>query len=144
MKKSRTITEITSRDQRLAQLTRQAMALGEMDKRFRAMLPPAVAAGCNAVRISEGELLLFACNGLIAARLRMLATDLLPRLAKHGYPADRVRVQVRPAFTLPAKPKTFAISPLALEKIAQAASESVHHPVVQEALARLLANHRNR
>ncbi|TDR80390.1 DciA family protein [Paludibacterium purpuratum] len=139
--KSRTPYQIASRDRMLAQLTEQARALMKMDRQFRKLLPEAVAACCHAVRIEDGELLLFADNGLIAARLRMIAPGLLPRMATLGYPATRVKVRVNPR-TPPAKrEKRLKISESALDGIEQAAT-TVTNPLVADALARLIAHHR--
>lgn len=141
--KSRTPFQIVSTDSALARLTEQARALMKMDRQFRRLLPEAVAACCQAVRVEEGELLLYADNGLIAARLRMLAPGLLPRLAALGYPVDRVRIRVNPRFAPPAREKKLKIGASALDGIERAAAESVRHPNVAAALARLIAHHRS-
>ncbi|BEV72462.1 MULTISPECIES: DciA family protein [unclassified Paludibacterium] len=140
--RSRTPYQIASHDRTLAQLTEQARALLKLDRAFRKMLPPAVAASCRAVRIEDGELLLFADNGLIAARLRMLAPGLLPQLAALGYPADRVKVRVNLQIAPPVREKKLVIGESALDAIEQAAAQAVKHPLVAEALARLIAHHR--
>ncbi|MBV8048937.1 MAG: DUF721 domain-containing protein [Paludibacterium sp.] len=139
--KSRTPYQIASRDPRLTQLTAEARALLKMDKQFRRLLPDAVAAGCQAVRIEGGELLLFADNGLIAARLRLIAPGLLPRLAALGYPADRVKVRVSPRLPPVKRQKQSNISEKALDGI-EAAADTVKDPLVADALAKLIAHHR--
>jgi hypothetical protein len=139
--KSRTPYQIASGDRQLAQLTQQARALLKMDRQFRKLLPDAVAAGCRAVRIDAGELLLYADNGLIAARLRMIAPGLLPRMAALGYRADSVRVRVSPRLPPSKREKRLIISESALDGIESAAT-TVKNEVVAEALARLIAHHR--
>lgn len=140
--RSRTINDITKQDNTLARLTAQAHALLKMDRQFRKMLPEPVAAACHAVRIEDGELLVFADNGLIAARLRMLAPGLLPRLAALGYPATRVRVRVNLQVSPAPRVKTHAISEGALDAIEETAAQTITNPVVADALARLISHHR--
>jgi hypothetical protein len=142
MMKSRTPYQIVNADSSLARLTEEARALMRMDRQFRKLLPETVAAACQAVRIEGGELLIFADNGLIAARLRMLAPGVLPRLAALGYPAERARIRVKPRFAPPKRDKQFNIGARALDDIERATAESVRHPQVAAALARLVAHHR--
>jgi hypothetical protein len=140
--KSRTPYQIVSADSSLARLTEQARALIKMDRQFRKMLPEAVAACCQAVRIEAGELLIFADNGLIAARLRMLAPGLVPRLAALGYPVDRCRVRVSPRFAPPRREKRLKIEESALDGIERAAAQGIRNPQVAAALARFIAHRR--
>lgn len=140
--RSRTIHDITQQDNTLARLTAQAHALLKMDRQFRKMLPETVAAACHAVRIEDGELLIFAENGLIAARLRMIAPGLLPQLAALGYPATRVRIKVELHVAPPPREKRLKISQSALDGIESAAAECIKNPLISEALARLIAHHR--
>ena len=142
--KSRTPYQIVNADSALARLTEQARALIKMDRQFRRLLPEAVAASCQAVRIEAGELLIFADNGLIAARLRMLAPGVVPRLAALGYPVERARVRVNPRHAPPAREKRLKIGESALDGIERATAEGVRHPQVAAALARLVAHHRRR
>jgi hypothetical protein len=114
----------------------------KMDQAFRKMLPQAVGACCHAVRIQDGELLLFADNGLIAARLRMIAPGLLPRMVALGYPATRTRIKVKLSIAPAARVKRLKFSQSALDGIEQAAAESISNPLLREALARLIAHHR--
>jgi len=113
-----------------------------MDLQFRKMLPQAVAACCHAVRIADDELLIFADNGLVAARLRMIAPGLLPRMAALGYVASKVRIKVNLRIIPPAREKRLNLSQSALDSIEQAAAVSIKNPMLSEALARLIAHHR--
>lgn len=139
---TRTCYDIARRDTALARLTARAQQLLQLDRQFRKLLPPALAAGCHAVRIEGGELLIFADNGLIAARLRILAPGLLPRLAERGYPATSVKVRVMLRLETPPREKRLTISASALDRIEEAAA-SVRDPGIGAALARLIAHHRD-
>lgn len=141
--KSRTIHDITQQDSNLARLTAQAHALLKMDRLFKKMLPDAVAACCHAVRIEENELLIFADNGLVAARLRMIAPGLLPKMAALGYPATKLRIKVDLQIPVVPRVKQLKISQSALDGIEQAAAQSIRNPLIAEALARLISHHRS-
>ena len=138
----RTIAGVTRQDSTLSRLTAQANALIKMDRQFKKMLPDVVAASCQAVRIEDGELLIFADNGLIAARLRMIAPGLLPQLSALGYPASRVKVRVRVHVKPPVRERRLNIGESALDGIEQAAEQCISNPMVREALAKLIAHHR--
>jgi hypothetical protein len=140
--RSRTIHDITQQDSNLARLTAQARALLKLDQQFRKMLPDAVAAACHAVRIEQEELLIFADNGLIAARLRMIAPGLLPKLGALGYHASKVRIKVALYVAPPPRTKRLKISASALDCIERAAEQSISNPLITEALARLIARQR--
>jgi hypothetical protein len=55
---------------------------------------PQLAEACRAVRIRDGELVVFANNGIVAARLRMMGNSLLAPLEARGYSASKVRIKV--------------------------------------------------
>jgi hypothetical protein len=142
--KSRTIYHITQQDSTLARLSAQAHALLKMDRQFKKLLPEAVAACCYAVRIEDGELLIFADNGLVAARLRMIAPGLLPRLAALGYPATKLKIKVNLHVAVAPRQKRLKISQSALDGIESAAASSIHNPLISDALALLIAHHREK
>lgn len=134
--------DIARQDSRLSQLANEARALMALDTVFRRLLPAPLSDYCRAVRIRDGELVVYADNGVVAARLKLIGPGLLPALTDRGYPASRIRVKVDIRFKPPVKPvKTLALSPAALECIEDAAA-SVANPLVSGALARLLAHHR--
>lgn len=139
----RTPSDISRQDSLLSRLTAAAGALAALDDAFQKLLPPQIAGRCRAIRIRDGELVLFADNGMVAARLRMVASGLLPQLARQGHVAGRVHIRVQPAYRVPVKPKTIAISQNALDGMADAA-RSVAQPEVRAALERLIAHHRQR
>jgi hypothetical protein len=134
--------DIARQDSRLSRLASEAKALMALDATFRRLLPTPLADYCRAVRIRDGELVVYADNGVVAARLKMIGPGLLPALTDRGYPASKIRVKVDIRFKPPTKPvKTLAISPAALDRIEEAAA-SVSNPLVSAALSRLLAHHR--
>ncbi|OBU87730.1 DUF721 domain-containing protein [Chromobacterium subtsugae] len=137
----RPLQDITRQDSHLARLTAAANELMALDRAFKKLIPEAMAEACRAVRIRDDELVLYADNGIVAARLRMSAPGLLPQLARQGYPAAKVKVKVMLKLARRKKTKTLAISENALDGMEQAA-ESIDNPVVRQALARLIAHQR--
>ncbi|MEO2216854.1 DciA family protein [Chromobacterium vaccinii] len=137
----RPLNDITRQDQTLARLSAAAHELMALDRAFKKLIPPAMGEACRAVRIRDDELVIHADNGIVAARLRMTAPGLLPQLAQQGYPASKVRVKVALQLVRVKKPKTLAISETALDGM-EAAADSIGHPEVRRALARLIAHQR--
>jgi hypothetical protein len=140
MRASRTPADIVRKDSQLARLTEQAQALMALDRHFKKLAPAHLAEHCRAVRIRDGELVLFADNGAVAARLRLMAPGLLPALAKAGYVARTVRVRVvLPSLT----PPRYNRLTVGAEGIAalESAAESLSDPALAAALRRF-ARHR--
>lgn len=137
----RRFNDITRQDSTLARLTAEAQQLMALGRAFHALLPAALAEHCRAVRIRDDELVVFADNGTVAARLRLIGPGLLPQLARQGFVARQLRVKVAINLPKPVKEKTLNISEAALDGMEQAAS-SVSNPLVSQALARLIAHHR--
>ncbi|RMD01790.1 DUF721 domain-containing protein [Aquitalea palustris] len=140
----RQFQDIARTDSTLSQLTREANALMALDQAFRSQLPPQLAEACRAVRIRDGELVVFAHNGIVAARLRMMGNSLLAPLESRGYSASKIRIKVDIHLNPPPPPpKRIGISQQALEEI-EAGAQQVSNPLVSAALARLIAHHRQR
>jgi hypothetical protein len=139
----RQFEDIARGDSTLRQLTREANALMALDQVFRSQ-PPQLAEACRAVRIRDGELVVFANNGIVAARLRMMGNSLLAPLEARGYSASKVRIKVDIHLTPPPPPpKRIGISQQALAEI-EAGAQQVSNPLVSAALARLIAHHKSR
>lgn len=139
-----TFREFIRRDSTLSRLAVEARALLALDEAWQALLPGALAGRCQAVRIRDDELLLYAESGMVAARLRLVTPGLLPALAGKGYPATRFRIRVALIHPPPPPGKAIMISPAALDKIEAATETAVRHPLVRDALVRLIRHHRNR
>ncbi|MDF0604653.1 DUF721 domain-containing protein [Neisseriaceae bacterium TC5R-5] len=138
----RHFSDIANSDHLLKQLSAQAHQLLALDKAFQALLPDTLNHACQAVRIREGELVVYAHNGIVAARLRMMAHGLLPSLARQGYIASKVRIKVDLQLATKAPPpKNLHISTQALDAMEQAA-QSISQPLVSAALAKLIARQR--
>lgn len=138
----RSISDIASQDSVLARLMADALALLALDACFKKMLPPALLPVSQVVRIREGELLLYADNGAVATRLRMLAPQLLPQLQALRADIMRLVIKVHPRVDPPLKSKERGMSAAALESFAQAA-KTIRQPMVNAALVRLLEHHRD-
>jgi len=140
----RQFQDIARGDSTLRQLTREANALMALDQAFRSQLPAALAEACRAVRIRDDELVVFANNGIVAARLRMMGNSLLAPLEARGYSASKIRIKVDIHLTPPPPaPKRIGLSQQAVAEI-EAGAQQISHPLVSAALARLIAHHRQR
>ncbi|MCL6263417.1 DciA family protein [Craterilacuibacter sp. RT1T] len=127
----------------LSRLTAEAGALLALDAAFQKLLPAELAGQCRAVRIREEELVLFADNGMVGARLRMLATSLLPTLARQGYIAQRARVRIEPQYRTIVQPKALHIGEQGIAALEQAA-QSLPHQGLAQALAQLARHQKAR
>ncbi|MGL6071550.1 DciA family protein [Craterilacuibacter sp.] len=127
----------------LSRLTAEAGALLALDAAFQKLLPAELAGQCRAVRIRDEELVLFADNGMVGARLRMLGNSLLPALARQGYIAQRSRVRIAPQYHTVVQPKTLHIGAQGIAAIEQAA-QTLDHPDLARALARLALHQKQR
>ena len=125
----------------LARLAAIAGEVRALDDAFQQQLPAAIAGQCHAVRIRDGELVVFADHGVAAARLRMLGDGLLAALAARGFAASRMRVRVAPRVRPPAREKTIAVGAAGVAAL-QAASEQVDDAALARALSRMSAHHR--
>lgn len=138
---SQLFSHFGKKDQQLADLTAAAQAILTLDRAFKRLLPGRLAEQCQVACVRAGELVVFAHNSTVAARLRLLGNSVVAPLARQGYPLSTLRVKVLP--TPPRKPrqKSFALSDAGIDAFARAADE-VRNPVVKDALKRLLRHHK--
>jgi len=140
MRASRTPADIVRKDDQLSRLTEQARALMALDRQFKKLAPANLAEHCRAVRIRDGELVLFADNGAVAARLRLMAPGWLPALAKAGYVARTVRVRVVLPSLTPPRYNRLTVGAAGIDALEHAA-DAVSDPALAAALRRF-ARHR--
>lgn len=133
MQSAHTIVE----DSRLSQLISTAQSYQALDAWLKRELPPRLANTCQVICVREGELVVFADNGAVAAKLRALEGDIVARAAKQGMPLRRVRIRVQINLVPLKKPKNLAIGAGGIASLTQAAS-TVNDPNLAAALARLV------
>jgi hypothetical protein len=142
MRASRTPADIVRKDSQLARLTEQAQALMALDRQFKKLVPANLGEHCRAVLIREGELVLFADNGAVAARLRLMAPGFLPALAKTGHVARSVRVRVVLPSITPLRYNRLTVGAEGIAAL-ESAAENISDPGLAAALKRF-ARHRRR
>lgn len=94
---TRKLTTVLEADATLSALLKQTAALRRLDQDFRRLVPAALAAASRVQSAEGSELVLRADHGAAAAKLKLLAPNLLMQLQGRGwhFTAIRVRVQVR-------------------------------------------------
>lgn len=127
-------------DNQLASLTNAAQAILTLDAAFRRLLPGKLGEFCQVACVRGGELVVFAHNSTVAARLRLLGQSLVAPLARQGYPVTTLKVKVLPTPPKPPRQKSFHLSDAGVAAFAQAAGE-IRQPEVKQALQRLLRHH---
>lgn len=135
---SKHLSSFTRGDSRLASLTDRAHAILQLDKAFKRILPGTLGSFCQVACVREGELVVYAHNGTVAARLRLLGNSLLQPLLKQGYPLKSVRIKVMPVVPRREHQKSFQLSEAGLEAFAQSL-EKLRVPEVRAAVEALLA-----
>lgn len=97
MSSTRKLTAVFEADPALAGLLKQTAALRRLDQDFRRLVPHALAAACRVQSAQTSELTVSADHGAAAAKLKLLAPELLNKLRDRGwhFTAIRVKVQVR-------------------------------------------------
>ncbi len=138
---SQPLSHFTGKDRQLADLTAAAQAILQLDRAFKRLLPGRLAEQCQVACVRGGELVVFAHNSTVAARLRLLGNSVVAALARQGYPLTTLRVKVLPTPPKPVKQKSFSLSPAGIDAFSRAADE-VGNPVVKQALQRLLRHHK--
>jgi hypothetical protein len=95
-------------------LVRKASLLGAMNEALRGVLPPELARECLVANLHQGNAVLLASSGAVAAKLRMLAPRMRVRLAEVCGPIEEVRVDVTARPWRPPAPKARSRVPSAL------------------------------
>lgn len=138
---SRSFQDIAKKDTMLTRLADVARATMALDRAMKRLLPPLLAEACHAGRIRDGELLVYADNSMVAARLRMSLPGILPALTDAGYPAVRCKIKVAVRFDVVRPVVKHGLSDKALDTLDKA-SQSIANPDLARALARLVRHHR--
>lgn len=122
----RNLLELTNEDDQLSRLIHQAQYCQRLDKAFKKHLPSNIAARCQAVRINHlSQLIIFADNSTTAARLRLMAPEILSALNSSGFLSLSVKINVKPKIVAKARQNRLKLSApakQALEHLAQQSS----------------------
>ena len=136
------LNNFTRQDKQLANLTDIAQAILVLDRAFKRLLPGQLGQSCQVACVRDGELVVYAHNSTVAARLRLLGNNLLPPLQRQGYPLQTLRVKVLPTPPKLRKPKSFHLSDAGVNAFDDAA-RNIRNPVVRDAMLMLLKRHKS-
>lgn len=137
------LTAFSRRDKQLADLTAAAHAILALDRAFKRILPGQLGQFCQVACVRDGELVVYAHNSTVAARLKLLGNSLLAPLQRQGHALSGLRVKVLPRPPKVQKAKSFHLSDAGIEAFDDAA-QHIRNPVVRDAMLALLAHHKPR
>jgi len=80
----------------IAPLIPQARRLIELREILAAMLPESLARCCSIANFKQGKVVIFAANGAIAAKLKLMLPTLLEQLSKRAMEVTGLEVCVQP------------------------------------------------
>jgi len=80
----------------IAPLMPQARRLIELRRILAAVLPEALARCSSIANVKQGKIVIFAANGAVAAKLRLLSPALQEQLSKRGVEVTGLEVRVQP------------------------------------------------
>jgi hypothetical protein len=84
----------------------QARALSDLQLHFTAVCPPDLAPSVQVLALRAGSIIVAASNSAIAAKLRQIAPELVPKLRNRGCEVSGIRVKVQVSFEPPPPEKT--------------------------------------
>jgi hypothetical protein len=122
----------------LAQLSEKAQQLTACQKLWDAVVPETFKPYTQAGDISHKRLTVYASNGAVAAKVKLLLPSLLTNLQKHGLEVTSIRVQVQ-VQSSPPKPTKVSrkLSPFAASKIEKLAMQLDDNPALALMLRKL-------
>ncbi len=133
-------------DRLLAVALPEAERLAELNRRFAATVPKAVARACRVAAIQGDTALVYCANGAAASRVRAQAQGLARALSQarsqDGQPVAAVKVKVRADWALPEPPEKQDMPPAALTAF-QSLEDSLPEGDLKDAVERLLARRRS-
>jgi len=93
---SKNPTAFLDQSEGIAPLMPQARRLIELRRILAAMLPEPLARWSSVANVKQGKVIVFAANGAVAAKLRLMSPALLERLSKRGTEVTGLDVRVQP------------------------------------------------
>ena len=85
----------------IAPLMPQARRLIELRRILATVLPQSLARRSSIANIKQGKVIVFAANGAVAAKLRLMSPALLEQLSKRGIEVTGLEVRVQPPAPTP-------------------------------------------
>lgn len=127
---------------RLQALTRQVQHLAALERTWKEIAPSPLASSATVGVLQQQTLVIFAANGAVAAKLRQLLPSLVGKFQKRGFEVTAIRIEVQapPRRAEAPRKKTAALSPKALERLAEL-EQSLQASTLKNALQTLLRRH---
>ena len=127
----------------IAALMPQAERLIELREILASLLPGSLARRCSVANYKQGRVVIFAANGAIAAKLKLMLPSLLEELSGRAREVTGLEVAVQaPTAERQVNEKFAKISHEAAEKLAEL-SEQLPDSELKTALARIVFQHRS-
>ena len=126
----------------IAPLMPQARRLIELREILAAVLPESLARCCSIANFKQGKVVIFAANGAIAAKLKLMLPALLEQLSKRAMEVTGLEVCVQPPASDPQViEKSAKISAEAAAELSQLC-EQLPDSELKLTLAKIAARHR--
>jgi hypothetical protein len=127
----------------IASLMPQAERLIDLREILASLLPESLARRCSVANYKQGRVVIFAANGAIAAKLKLMLPSLLEQLSGRAREVTGLEVAVQaPIAERQVNEKFAKISREAAEKLAEL-SEQLPDSELKTALARIVFQHRS-
>jgi hypothetical protein len=102
----------------------QAKRLLELRITLAELLPESIARSCSIANYRQGKVIVFAENGAVAAKLKLLRPALCDRLSNRGIEVTAMEVEVQPPGLAPKLPeKTATMSTFAAESLTRLSAQ---------------------
>ena len=126
----------------IAPLMPQARRLIELRRILAAVLPESLARWSSIANVKQGRVIIFAANGAVAAKLRLLSPALLEQLSKRGTEVTGLEVRVQPSPpSLQAADKSAKMSSSGASSLEELC-EQLPDSELKNAVGRLASRHR--
>jgi hypothetical protein len=89
------LNTIFSREPGLKSISAQAEKLSATQKIWAAIAPPPFNQQCHTGLVDDGRLTLYTSSGAVAAKLKLLAPNLLKKMQKYGLEVTSIQVEVQ-------------------------------------------------
>jgi hypothetical protein len=80
----------------IASIMPHAQLLIELRRRLAAILPDSLKQACSVANYKQGKVIIFATNGAVAAKLKLMHSSLAKQLSERGVQVTGIEVQVQP------------------------------------------------
>lgn len=124
----------------LTRLHDHARLLLRAQEGLRSLLPPALGDHCSVANMRDGNMVVFARNGSVAARLRQMVPSLINGFAARGQIVGAIQVKVGVVFEVepPPPPKARSVGQVGRASLAGLIAELPEDAPLRASLQRLL------